>query len=355
MRRKAIIGVLISLVFLFLAFRKVDWADLWQILGDAQWAWLIPNVLLAVGASMAIRTWRWVLILRPIGRVRYRQALAAVLIGFMANNVLPARLGEIARAVSLGIITGLSRSATFATIIVERIYDSFTLLLFLWLVFSFSRISELTEVERISHVGWIFLAINVFLVLFLVFLQLRNDLVVRWITRLSRFFSGRIQKLAAEITAKFARGLTVHHNGSTTFGVVVSSFVLWFVMGASNYFVFLALGFDHLPYEASFVVLVVVSLLISLPSSPGYVGVFHYGVIISLSLYGLTESEAGAVAIVLHAAQYIPITLLGFYYLRKEHLRLRSSGEAAPDVGNGGGAGAEASAGGRTVEAPGGE
>ncbi|HUU47069.1 MAG TPA: lysylphosphatidylglycerol synthase transmembrane domain-containing protein [Acidobacteriota bacterium] len=327
MRRKALIGILISVVFLYLALRKVDYAELWFVLRNARWAWVIPNVILAVGAGMGLRAWRWMLILRPVGRVSYRHALAATMVGFMANNVLPARLGEIARAVSIGVLAKLSRSATFATIIVERIYDSFTLLLILWLVFSFSRISELTDVERVRDVGWIFLAINIVLVFMLVILQVRNEAVVHWVERVSRRFSKRIQKLAGEITEKFARGLTVHHDARTTVGVVISSLVLWFILGASNYFIFLALGFESLPLEASFVLLVVVSLLISVPSSPGYVGVFHYGVVISLGIYGLNNSEAMAVAILLHGAQYIPITLLGFYYLKREHLKLRETDE----------------------------
>jgi hypothetical protein len=325
MRRKAIIGALISLVFIWLALRGVNYSLLWNVLKSAHWVWIIPNAALVIGV-MWIRAWRWQLILRPIGRVPYDRVYSATMIGFMVNNVLPARLGEIARAVSLGLKAGLSRSATLATIIVERIYDSFTLLLFLWLVFAFSRISELTEVSRIRYVGWIFLGINVALLISLVLLQVKNEAVVRWIRSVSRRFSVRVQQLAAEITEKFARGLTIHHDVPTTFGVVVSSIVIWFILGISNYFVLLALGFQHLPLEASFVVLVVVSLMISLPSSPGYVGVFHWAVQISLQIYGLTPEQALAVAIVLHAAQYIPITLIGLYYLRREHLTLSGVG-----------------------------
>ncbi len=334
MKRKTIIGLLISVLFLWLALRKVQFDELWAVVSAAKWEWLIPNIVLVIGV-MWVRAWRWQLILRPVGKVPYSRVYSSTMIGFMVNNVLPARLGEIARAVSLGIKANLSRSATLATIIVERIYDSFTLLLFLWLVFAFSRISELTEVGRIQYVGWIFLAINIVLLAILIVLQVKNDATVRWIRKVSRRFSPRVQTLAGEITEKFARGLRMHHNAQTTVGVAVSSLVIWFILGISNYFVLLALGFDHLPLEASFVVLVVVSLMISIPSSPGYVGVFHWAVQISLRIYGLNDGEALAVAIVLHAAQYIPITLIGLYYLRKEHLTLSrvggEDGKEAPD------------------------
>jgi uncharacterized protein (TIRG00374 family) len=325
-RRKAAIGAVISLFFLYLAFRKVDFHELWATLQAARWEYLIPNLVLVVGV-MFLRAWRWQLILRPLGKLPYSRVYSSTMIGFMANNVLPARLGEIARAVSLGIKTGLSRSATLATIIVERVYDSLTLLVFLWLVFAFSRISELTEVGRIRDFGWMFLAITLGLIVLLALLQYRNASVVRGVVWITRPFSERIRNVARDITEKFARGLRIHHDWPTTLGVVASSLVLWFVMGISNYFIFLALGFDHLPWEASFVVLVVVSLMISIPSTAGYVGVFHWATQISLQIYGLKQSEGLAVAIVLHAAQYIPITLLGFYFLRREHFRLSSVGE----------------------------
>ena len=195
-------------------------------------------------------------------------------------------------------------------------------------MFAFSRISEIDEVGRIKYVGWIFLVATIVLVLMLALLQYRNAAVVKFVHRCSRWFSPRIQKIAEEVTEKFALGLRIHHNWPTTLGVVSSSLVLWFIMGISNYFIFMALGFDFLPWEASFVVLVVVSLMISIPSTAGYVGVFHWATQISLQIYDLPKSEAVAVAIVLHAAQYIPITVIGFYFLRREHLALKTVGDA---------------------------
>jgi len=108
-------------------------------------------------------------------------------------------------------------------------------------------------------------------------------------------------------------------------------------MALSNYLIFLAFGYgpwpnqpDHyLPIEASFVVLVVVSLAITVPSTPGYFGVYHAGCVLALKAYlDLPDksfiTEAAAIAIVMHAAQYLPITLLGFYHLKAEHLRLNT-------------------------------
>ena len=99
-------------------------------------------------------------------------------------------------------------------------------------------------------------------------------------------------------------------------------------MGLSNYFVFMAFGFD-ITVDASFVLLVVVSILIMVPSTPGFLGVYHYGVVVSLGLYGISDEEARACAIVLHAAQYLVVTAMGFYFLKKEHLSLNTEDDSS--------------------------
>ena len=103
-------------------------------------------------------------------------------------------------------------------------------------------------------------------------------------------------------------------------------------MGLSNYFIFLAFGLK-LPVAASFVLLVVVSILIMVPSSPGFVGVYHYGAVLSLGFYNVNRADALSCALVMHATQYLVITLVGFYYLRREHLSLRNIEVEAKDSG----------------------
>ena len=130
---------------------------------------------------------------------------------------------------------------------------------------------------------------------------------------------------------KFSTGLEFLQDGRRIFWVTFHTMMIWIVMGISNYFIFLAFGF-HLPIAASFVLLVVVSILIMVPSSPGFIGVYHYGAVLSLSFYNVPQSAAMSCSIVMHATQYLVITLAGFYYLRKEHLSLKQiEAEAAQD------------------------
>ena len=132
MKKKFIIGLVISSVFLYLAFRKVDYSELWSALKEANYWYIIPNIILVI-LSMWMRAYRWRFMIDPIKKVGLSRLFSSVMIGFMANNVLPARLGEFVRAYSLGTKENISRSATFATIVIERIFDGFSLLFILWL------------------------------------------------------------------------------------------------------------------------------------------------------------------------------------------------------------------------------
>jgi uncharacterized protein (TIRG00374 family) len=318
MKRKFIIGILISLVFLYLAFRKVDYLELWAALKGANYFWILPNVVLVI-LSMWMRAYRWKFMINPIKRVGMGPLFSSVMIGFMANNVLPARLGEFVRAYSLGSKENISRSATFATIMIERIFDGFSLLFILWL-----------SLLMYPHFpGWVKSASNVFLLMniltlgFLVLIEVKREFALKFFTLLFRLLPGSLSARAEEIVEKFIGGLKVFRNVPSLLWILAWSIFIWVIVGISNYFIFLA--FDQQPAVfASFILLGIVSLAVMLPSSPGFIGTFHAACVASFLVLNLNQSVSRPFSIILHASQYIPITLLGLYYLKREHLSLRT-------------------------------
>jgi uncharacterized protein (TIRG00374 family) len=317
MKKKLAIGILISLVFLYLAFRKVNYADLWMALKGANYWYIIPNMILVI-LSMWMRGYRWKFMVNPIKKVGLSRLFHSVMIGFMANNVLPARLGEIVRAYSLGTKENISKSATFATIVVERVFDGFSLLFILWLSLLFSHFPD--WVKKSSN---IFLLMNLALLGFLVLFEIKTEPTLKVFNFIFRLLPKKLSLRANEILEKFISGLKVFRHIPSLLLILGWSILIWLVVGISNYFIFLA--FDlHPPIQASFILLVIVSLGVMLPSSPGFVGTFHYFVIISLAPFGYGKNIALPFAIILHASQYLPVTLLGLYYLKKEHLSLKS-------------------------------
>jgi hypothetical protein len=121
-RARALIGAAISLVALFLVLRSVDLAATAELLRTADWRW-IAVVVAFLCVDLAIRALRWQRLLAPIAPVPYLHTLQYLLVGYVFNNVLPARLGELVRSHYAGDREGISRSTTLGTIVVERVID----------------------------------------------------------------------------------------------------------------------------------------------------------------------------------------------------------------------------------------
>ncbi len=317
MKKKLAIGILISLVFLYLAFRKVNYSDLWLALKGANYWYILPNMILVI-LSMWMRACRWKFMVNPIKKVGLSRLYHSVMIGFMANNVLPARLGEIVRAYSLGAKENISKSATFATIVVERVFDGFSLLFIFWLSLFFSPYPGV--VKKASN---LFLLANLAILIFLVFIEWKQEPTLRLFNFIFRFLPKKLSSRANDILQKFIGGLKVFRDLSGLIWILVWSLLIWVVIGISNYFIFLAFGL-HPSVYASFILLGIVSVAVMLPSSPGYVGVFHYACVVSFQILRLPAGVSQPFSIILHASQYIPVTLLGLYYLKKEHLSLKT-------------------------------
>jgi uncharacterized protein (TIRG00374 family) len=310
--------------------------------------------------TMIIRSVRWKYLLANISQFKIKRLFPSVMIGFMANNILPARLGEFIRAYSLGIKSGESRSAIFATVVIERIFDSLALLSIFWLVILFVPFPP-----AVKKFGIITLIINLAAVIFLVFLKQKGK---RSIEKFMWFIAFLPRKLIDKIThilVNFAEGLNIFNRAGILGIVSFWSVILWVITALSNYFIFMSFGiYPHV--VASFILLLFVAAGVMLPSAPGFVGVFQAAVVgsfmvmnqlgilgyhlspsriemtslsipaffnmpslgigqyfDSLGLSGIPKGEALSFSIVLWLCQYLPVTLLGLYYLRKEHLSLK--------------------------------
>jgi len=328
-----VIGLLISVVLIFIIFRNVNFSDLVGALKEANYFWLLPNMFL-VALAMFQRAERWKYMLKPIGAPRYGKLLSATCIGFMANNVLPLRLGEFVRAYALAHKNEkVTKSASLATIFIERmVFDLLALLLILAVILWFipTKFDDRFKLGAALSLG-----VAIIGLIFAVAVVMRPAGAGRIITRYLFFLPDRVKDVIQKTVIKFSKGLMFLKNWRYTFWVSVHTILLWLAMGISNVFVFYAFGLDQPPYNlplsASYVLLVVVSISILIPSSPGFIGVYHGGVVLTLGYYGIasTSSEAVSCALVLHAAQFIPVTLMGFYFLYNEGLSLSQLGKEA--------------------------
>lgn len=318
-----ILGMIIALFFLYLFFEKIQWSEVIGAIKRANYWWLIPNIA-AIFIAMILRAWRWGVMVNPIKKCSFHGLYAATMIGFMASNILPARLGELARPLSLGKIEDISRSAAMATTLVERVFDLITLLALFVIILLFKEFpaSVASDLEHLKTAGWIFLGVTLFAVLILTLLKVRTDATLRALNKILHIFPAKIQEVGNEILVKFASGLQVLSDFNAVMKITLQSALLWTVMALSNYLIFLAFGL-RLPIDASFVVLAVVSVGIMLPNAPGFIGPYQYLTVLSLSLYDVGADIAAACSIVMWATQYLTITVAGLYHLKKEHLSLK--------------------------------
>jgi len=321
-----VLGILISAVFLFFIFRKVDVHELVTVLKDAQYLWLLPNLFFVVFA-MFQRAERWKYMIQPIANLKYGKLLSATCIGFMANNVLPLRLGEFVRAYALAYKEErITKSASLATIFVERmVFDLLALLLILMVILIIAPI----KIDEEFKFGVALSLVVAFVgLIFAVVVVMKPEGSGRLLTKYLFFLPERIKDIIRNTIVKFSRGLLFLKDWKKTAWVSGHTIFLWLCMGISNIFVFWVFHLD-LPIYASYVLLVVVSVSILIPSSPGFIGVYHGGVVWTLHMFNIGTDQAVSCAIVLHAAQFIPITLLGFFYLYREGLSLKQLERAA--------------------------
>ncbi len=314
------VGIGVSLILVFFLFRGVDYQKLWEASSHANIYLWIPACL-AQYLLMLIRALRWQHLIRPLKEIGILNLFSATTIGFMSNNLLPARMGEFVRAYVIGNREDISITSSFATIVVERIFDIIAVLLLTMVVFLFlelpSGVSEIKETVRSGTYG--LLVVIIIAQFFLVMLVMCRETSLSIVRRVLKPFSERIQEQVTLFLNSLASGLEVVRSGRSLFMVSLYSVLNWFVSALAIYIIIVSFGF-HLAFSSALLILVMLAFAISVPSSPGFVGPFHYAVYLGLSFYGIGKEEAIGMAIVMHLAQFLPLVVLGLFLLWREKL-----------------------------------
>ena len=317
MIKRLILGLLISMVFLYFAFKDVNWSDFLHSILAIQYQWLIPATL-SVMASFIIRAIRWKMLVTPIQKVSFESTFSATMIGYMGNNILPFRLGDLLRAFAFSKNTGITKSTTLASLLLERILDLLTTLMALGLVLVYFPNFPLWA----ARVGYVALLLVAVLVAFTVFMQFKNDYVLRFTKFILKPMPDKWNSTIAKKLISFSEGLQVVSQYKKYLGLLIVSILHWPIYISTVWFTFQAFDYSYGIIE-SFVVLVFITFAVAIPSAPGYVGTFHGFVVASMALFGLGGDSARAFAVVLHAVNYVPVTLVGLYYFWKRQITLK--------------------------------
>ena len=302
---KALIGVVISIVCLAVVVHGIEWSAVGEALRRTRVLLLLPAVGF-LAFMFLLRAYRWQHLVAPITLLPLRPFWSASLIGFMANDVLPLRVGEVVRAYALAHLTSVRVSTAFTTAVLERVWD--TVAVGIITVLTFSQFSLPSWVARTN---WAVLGLSV--------IVLGGG---TWLARRGGVHG--IAWLPARFTAlaeRFISGLRSLNSVSALVKVLSLSFAVWCALVGYYWVLLHACGFT-LPFEAALLVTVFTVFAAAVPAAPGFVGTFQYAVVLALSFFSVPKAEALGFSIIAHLAQLVPVIVAGFITLIRTRLPL---------------------------------
>jgi uncharacterized protein (TIRG00374 family) len=309
------VGIGISLFFMLLLFRKIDFGQLLAALRTVNYFFIALAVLFTF-ISYFLRAVRWKYLLISEKTIPLSSLYPATIIGYMANNLLPARLGEFVRAYFLAEREGLQTPAVFASLVIDRLFDGFTVLLILLItLFTLKMPQGMDDAGLALKAGGALMFLLYCGVLFFLFLLKRQTLrTLSFVKFMMKPFPERFAERLIPVLGSFIAGIRLSSRGGHISAILGSSVLIWTFAVLPVDMTLRSFGID-LPITASMFILVLLVFAVMVPASPGFIGTYHYACFKGLSVFGVTESKAVSVALIVHGTAFFPVIIAGFYYL----------------------------------------
>lgn len=306
-RLRLLAGLAISVVSLGLVLWNVEWKRFWEALGGADYVWLLP-ALATVALVMWLKAIKWQILLVPAGKTSRVHLLYSMAIGYLVNTVLPGRLGELARTYTEAKLDGVRPMAVLSSVALDRILDIVALAVLLALSLPTANLPEWVGQSGllVGAAGVGLLALSV-----LIAYPAGASIVTR-IMRLLPSFPGKTRvERWVEALCVGMRGL---RGARSQLALALLTATIWLVSVLTFYLTMLAFHIPA-PIWASALGLAVTNLGMVVPSSPGYIGVFHYLVVLTLGAYGVEKELALGFSVVVHLVGLLPVSIFGAYSL----------------------------------------
>ena len=323
---KTVVGVLIGAALLYFTFRGVDMGEVLREMAQAR---PLPLLAATVAATFVfwVRAWRWRAILDPVQRgTTFHSRFAAVCIGFMGNNLLPARIGEFARAYALSRREPVPVVASLSSLVIERLFDAICLVLFLFGAMALPGFpswpdNATTDFPAIAR-GLGFTVAGIFALLF--FLVLRPRTAVRAFEVVAnRVLPRAIRRPIVDALEAFLAGAAVLRDPRLLLASAAWSVGVWLVNGLGFWFAFQAFDLD-LSFAAALFFQSCIAIGVSVPGPPGFFGTYEFAAkVVLVDLWAMEANKALGFALGFHIAGFIPVTLMGLWYAWSLGLSLR--------------------------------
>lgn len=320
---RIILSIAVSAVFLGFAVRGVDWAKTGAALTTAQYLYVLPMLGITVW-SLYIRAQRWRILLRPVGTPSMRTLVAATNIGFMANMVLPLRMGEVIRPLLVSRKEREPLSGILATVVLERIFDMFTILF----LFGISA-SAVAVSDDVRQWGYRLFGLAMIVGGSVALMRWQEALALRLLRFVLRPLPHRVADPVDHFFRGFVQALEILDSPWTFLQLLGWSLYLWVVIALIYLCGLLAFQLPAPLILGPVVVTAVTAIAVSAPSAPGYIGAFQVGCTLALAIFGISKSDALAYSIVLHLTQFVGVIGAGLYSLAREGMTMRQLEEVS--------------------------
>jgi hypothetical protein len=320
-------GVGVSALCVWLSMKDVHFSEVLIALKGAN-ALGFAIVMLVTLLGFWLRAVRWQYFIAAGRRIRVMSLFSATMIGFMANNVLPLRLGEFVRPWALARRERLSKSTLLATVVVERAVDMLTLLGIFGMSMLVHPIAESSEAGRLVQWGArVLIGLCVALTVFVIAVERNRALATAVVRGVTAPLPGGTRTRVADMLQHFLEGLGLFRDLGRLARVFALSFTMFmcfaFGLGVSLW----SLGIT-LPWYAGLVMLVITAIGIMVPAAPGYIGTLNIACTAGLALFGVGKAQSVPFSWFYFFSQWLPITAVGLVFLNREGLSLRSLGQA---------------------------
>ena len=312
---RAALGIALSVGLLWWVLRDVDMGEVAAEMARADPLWLAAAVAVAV-STMLVRAFRWKPILAPIVDATLHARFSSTMIGFMVNNVVPARAGEFARAYALSRQAPVGAAGAFGSLVVERIFDALTVVLMLAVAVAWPGFPELGGLgARIGR--WTAIGVLIPLAMIAVLaVMVRNPVPsVGLAERIAnRVLPGAFRRPVVDALESFLSGVKVLRDPRLLAQISAWSIVHWLVNTLGFWLAFRAFGID-VPFVGAMFLQALISLVVAVPSAPGFFGLYQWAATVGLEgVWGVAPTPAAAFAIGFHIAAFLPVTAIGLWY-----------------------------------------
>ncbi len=316
------LGIAVSLFFMVLLFKKIDFKLLGAAFRSADYRYIVLAICFTF-VSLFLRAVRWRYLLISRKSIPLSSLYPATIIGYMANNLLPARLGEFVRAYTLAQREQLETPEVFASLVIDRLFDGFTVLVLLLFTLFTLRLPVGMEdaAAALRAGGAIMFLLYCGVMLFLYLLKRQTMRTLSTVGYILKPFPKRFSDKLIPLLGSFIGGIRLSSRVEHVAALVATSAGIWLFCLLPVDMTLRAFNI-HLPMTASLFILILLVFAVMVPASPGYIGTYHYACYKGLSVFGIPETTSVSIALIIHGTGFFPVIIAGLYYLWKNKLSL---------------------------------